>query len=873
MERLLARVSIGWMVAATALMSVAIVIAIGAMVFVSAEELRSAGEIARTGRDNEAIAATVRIALGDAIRHTATFLRTHDEGLIPTVRASFQAADAAVAKLAAITRSGDAWADDVATLAAGVGSMNALFDQLVSLESQAGFGPDQGLRAGMFHAQAKLHRLIDGWVAAGLPVVQAGSLQERLLAMQLAGEEYQLHGEDSALEDLRSASVALQDAVGEKDVDVRDLAAYRRALIDYSDAFESLIGTIDQARGKIDNLEAWATAMTPRYDEMGQIFGAYARAGDDRFTRILTRNVGALIWAVLAAVALGCAGAILFGRALARPITRMTAAMNEIAAGDLAVAIPCQEQSNELGEMARALAVFKENAAAIRRANEEMRTAQSVANLGSWIWDPRTDELLYSEEMLRIFGLPPDRPRLSVAQMLAQYHPDDRPAAERVWKELREGKNSGRFQARIVRPGGAIRWVEAGGEATRDSEGRILRMFGTVLDITDRRQVEDELRQLQKTEALGQLTGGIAHDFNNQLAVISGNLELLLVRLADRPDLRSFAEKALRSVERGTTLTRSLLAFARKQPLSPEVVDANQLVGDMEDLIRRTIGETIELATVRSGGLWKCEVDSGQLENALLNLVINARDAMPRGGKLTIELANARLDDDYAAAQSDLTPGQYVMLAVSDSGVGMTPDLVARAFDPFFTTKEFGKGSGLGLSMVQGFVKQSGGHAKIYSEPGTGTTVKLYLPRSLRTADAGPIAPPAEETLGGSERILVVEDDPDMRTLVFALLASLGYEVLVTGTAAAALDILAHEPTIDLLLTDVVLGKDMNGRELADKAVAAMPGLKVLYMSGYTENAVLHHGRLDVGIHLLQKPFKRADLAAKVRFVLDQRNA
>jgi PAS domain S-box-containing protein len=738
---------------------------------------------------------------------------------------------------------------------------------------QIGFGRDQGLRANMVRAEGALHRLVDDWAAADLQVVRKSQLRETLLAMQLAGDEYQLYGENAALEAFRNASIALQDAVTESDVGAKDLSAFRRALLDYSDAFENLIGGIDQARGKIDNLEAWIAAIKPRYDEMGQMFSESARAGDDRFDRFLSHNVRIMIWAVLAAITLVCCGAILFGRAVAGPIARMTEAMNEIAVGDLAVAIPCQEQSNELGKMARALAVFKENAVAIRRANEEMRTAQSAAHLGSWTWDPRSERMLFSEEMLRIFGQPPDGLQPSPSAILAQCHADDRPAMERAWKELLAGRHIGHFEVRIVRPDRQVRWVEAGGVPILDADGQVVRLFGTILDITDRKHVEEQIVQLQKTEALGQLTGGIAHDFNNLLAVVSGNLELLLARLADRPDLSKFVEKALRSAERGATMTRSLLAFARKQPLSPEILDVGDLVGEMEDLMRRTLGEPIEMSVVKSGGLWKCEVDPGQLQNALLNLVINARDAMPAGGKLTIELANARLDDEYAAAQSDVTPGQYVMLAVSDNGTGMTPETVARAFDPFFTTKEFGKGSGLGLSMVHGFAKQSGGHVKIYSEVGIGTTIKLYLPRSFAKADGGVAARAPNMELGGVEKILVVEDDSDMRTLVFALLTSLGYSVLVTDKASAALEILAREPQVELLLTDVVLGEGMNGPDLAQKARTIMPHLKILFMSGYTENAVLHQGRLDPGVHLLQKPFKRAELAAKVRGLLSRRQS
>jgi CheY-like chemotaxis protein len=327
---------------------------------------------------------------------------------------------------------------------------------------------------------------------------------------------------------------------------------------------------------------------------------------------------------------------------------------------------------------------------------------------------------------------------------------------------------------------------------------------------------------------------------------------------------------AISAATRGSNLTQRLLAFSRQQPLKPEPTDLNKLISGMTELLQRTLGETIEIETVISGGLWSCEVDHVQMENALLNLAINARDAMPEGGKLTIETANARLDDEYAAGQLELAPGQYVMLAVTDTGSGMPPEAAAKAFEPFFTTKEVGKGSGLGLSMVYGFAKQSGGHAKIYSEVGEGTTVKLYLPRSMqateaagfeRLADGDPIQP-HEAT------IMVVEDDVDVRALTVTMLKSMGYTVLEAEKGDEAVDIIRDAGPVDLLLTDVVLPGALNGRNLADKVTEMFPEIRVLYMSGYTENSIIHQDRLDEGITLLQKPFRRADLAQKVKAAL-----
>jgi CheY-like chemotaxis protein len=359
----------------------------------------------------------------------------------------------------------------------------------------------------------------------------------------------------------------------------------------------------------------------------------------------------------------------------------------------------------------------------------------------------------------------------------------------------------------------------------------------------------------------------VAHDFNNMLAVIWGNAELIQDELGkDNPRLAA----VFRAAERGSDLTQHLLAFSRIQVLRPEIINANNLISDTTGLLRRTLEEHIEVETVTAAGLWNCEVDPAQLENALVNLALNARDAMSEGGKLTIETANARLDDDYAAAQGDLTPGQYVMVAVTDTGIGMSPEIRSRIFEPFFTTKAVGDGSGLGLSMVYGFVKQSGGHVAVYSEEGEGTTIKLYLPRSTGTV-AVERAPESDEVpVARGETVLVVEDDPEVRSLAVSLLSNLGYKVMEAATGMAALERLEAATGVDLLLTDVVMPGGMNGRELATEVVRRNPEIKVLYMSGYTENAIAHHGRLDADAELLQKPFRGGDLARAVRRIFDR---
>jgi PAS domain S-box-containing protein len=402
------------------------------------------------------------------------------------------------------------------------------------------------------------------------------------------------------------------------------------------------------------------------------------------------------------------------------------------------------------------------------------------------------------------------------------------------------------------------------------SQGDASQFVLTLRDISEAMRVQEQLRQSQKMEAVGQLTGGVAHDFNNLLAVISGNLELVEENLSAHPDLRELVRTSIRATDRGATLTRSLLAFARRQPLAPQTLDMNELIGEMSELLRRTLPGNIEVQFV-TASTWSCEADPGQLQNAILNLVANARDAMPEGGRLTIETGDAHLDEAYAAVHADVMPGDYVMLAVSDTGRGMSPPVLAHAFEPFFTTKEAGKGTGLGLSMVYGFAKQSGGHASIYSEVGEGTTVRMYLSRSAVAAERSAAASDTRETRGAGETILVVEDDPDMRRLTFALLRSLGYNVLGAASAEAALGILRDGQPISMLLTDVVLSGSMNGPRLAQAVDGLRPGIKVLYMSGYTENAILHHGRLDPGVQLLQKPFRKRDLAAKVRAILDDR--
>jgi PAS domain S-box-containing protein len=390
-------------------------------------------------------------------------------------------------------------------------------------------------------------------------------------------------------------------------------------------------------------------------------------------------------------------------------------------------------------------------------------------------------------------------------------------------------------------------------------------------EVQERSRAEEQLRQMQKMEAVGQLTGGIAHDFNNMLAVIIGGLNLLQRKLAKgETDVERFVEGALDGAQRAASLTQRLLAFSRQQPLAPEPLSANRLVSDMSELLVRTLGETISVQTVLAAGLWRIKADPGQLENAILNLSVNARDAMPGGGKLTIETSNAFVDDAFAR-EFAISPGQYVLIAVADNGSGMSPEVIAKAFDPFYTTKSVGKGTGLGLSQVYGFVRQSGGHVKIYSELGVGTTVKIYLPRHYGEAPQ-PVSrqnPAATHRGLPSEVVMVVEDEDRVRAVSVEALRELGYTVLEAATPVEALRLFDEGTRVSLLFTDVVM-PEMSGRDLADHARQRQENLKVLYTTGYTRNAIVHNGILDPGTSLLTKPFSIHDLAVKVRRLLDE---
>ncbi|HEY2246185.1 MAG TPA: response regulator [Bradyrhizobium sp.] len=455
------------------------------------------------------------------------------------------------------------------------------------------------------------------------------------------------------------------------------------------------------------------------------------------------------------------------------------------------------------------------------------------------------------------------------------YTEEDR-KAEIPLKALSIAAQTGKYEAEgwRVRKDESKFWASVVINAIRDAKGEIIGFAKITRDLTERRAAEERAQQAQKMEGIGQLTGGVAHDFNNLLTIILGNLETLQRNLnvpaIDVQALKRSVDNAMTGARRAESLTQRLLAFSRQQPLDPKPLDLGRLVTGMSDLLRRTLGEQVTVETVLGGGLWKALADPNQLELAIINLAVNARDAMPQGGRLTLETANVYLDERYAVGQIEVIPGQYVMLAVTDTGTGMTPEVKAKAFDPFFTTKDVGHGTGLGLSQVYGFVKQSRGHIKIYSEVGEGTTIKLYMPRAHAAADVADeesTQPLARGSTG--ETILVVEDDAGVRAYTCDTLRALGYVVVEAETGRTALHLLEANPHIRLLFTDIGLPGGMNGRQLADEARRRRQDLKVLFTTGYARNAIIHGGRLDPGVELITKPFSQAALASKLRDIFD----
>lgn len=506
----------------------------------------------------------------------------------------------------------------------------------------------------------------------------------------------------------------------------------------------------------------------------------------------------------------------------------------------------------------------------LREEGERLRALLHVAADAIYDVDLRAATVSWSEGMRGIFGHDWEGVHPRLTHWENAIHPDDRTMIARQFRAFIAGRQDDwRAEYRFRCGDGSYARVRDRARALRDDSGEAFRVIGSMEDVTAASEAVDRLHQAQKLEAVGKLTGGVAHDFNNLLTVIVGNAELLAAAAGSETE-QALAEAVVQAAERGADLVRSLLSFARRQPLQPRLLAPPDVLAELTRMLARTLPAYVLLRLLTPAGLWPVEADPSQLQTALLNLALNACDAMPGGGQLMIEMSNVRLDAAYAGDNPGARAGDYLRIALSDTGAGMPPEVRDRAFDPFFTTKPAGKGSGLGLSMVHGFASQSGGHVKIYSELGEGTTVSLYLPRSLQdgTGSAPYLAPAVAMPMGHGEHVVVAEDDPALRGHVQRLVESLGYRVTAAADGDAALLAIRAAGDVALLFTDMVMPGELNGRLLAERACAEWPELRVLFTSGYTENSIVHHGRLDPGLHLLSKPYRRQDLALKLHQVL-----
>jgi signal transduction histidine kinase/CheY-like chemotaxis protein len=528
------------------------------------------------------------------------------------------------------------------------------------------------------------------------------------------------------------------------------------------------------------------------------------------------------------------------------------------------------------------------------------------AIIGTWLWDPIADRFTVDDAFASNFGLDPAlrEEGITLEQVIAAVHPDDQAGLAAAINEATVRGGQYAHQYRTRRADGRYYWLEANGRVDKAPDGTAISFPGVLIDIEQRRadeaerirvteelrrlnetleqriaaatadlmQTEEALRQSQKMEAVGQLTGGLAHDFNNLLAGISGSLELMQTRMQQGrfTDVERYMAAAQGAAKRAAALTHRLLAFSRRQTLDPKPTNVNRLVSDMQELVQRTVGPGIAVEVVGASGLWPVLVDPSQLENSLLNLCINARDAMPDGGRITVETANKWMDE-RAAKMHDMPEGQYLSLCVTDTGTGISPDLIARVFEPFYTTKPIGEGTGLGLSMIYGFAKQSGGQVRIYSEVGKGTTVCIYLPRHYgpieeeRPSTGSQPLPRSEQ----GETVLVVDDEPTVRMLITDILEELGFTAIEAGDSVAGLKVLQSDVRIDLLVTDVGLPGGMNGRQMADAARVSRPDLKVLFITGYAENAAVGNGQLAPGMAVLTKPFPMETMAARILSMIE----
>ena len=645
-------------------------------------------------------------------------------------------------------------------------------------------------------------------------------------------------------------------------------------------------------------LDAETDAATPQIGQpLGLIALTISQASTDLAVHQAQRTAAVLTGLSALAVSLL---ALLAVRRMTQPLRKLVAGTEELADGNLGARVSVTS-SDEIGELARsfnnmATTLQQSQAevlsyqrdleqrvaartAALQESNRQLQEAEAkyrtlveqlpgityIAEIGMdgrWLYvSPQVESLL---------GFSAAEWMAEPTRWAKQIHPDD-------LETVRAGKTrlaaeGGTFYGdyRILARDGHIVWFRDLAVAIHDATGQPRRLQGVLLDITDAKQTEAKFLQAQKVEAIGQLAGGVAHDFNNILTAITGYSELTLRRLAVSDPLYLNLQEIHKAADRAAGLTRQLLAFSRKQTLQPKVIDLNTVLVDMDKMLRRLIGEHIDLATLSGRDLGRVKADPAQIEQIIINLSVNARDAMPYGGSLTVETDNVTLDTRYARTHNDVTPGRYVMLAVSDTGVGMTNEVKAHLFEPFYTTKGVGKGTGLGLATCYGIIKQSGGHIAVYSEPGRGTTFKVYLPFVDAEADALKPTTPDAPAAGGQETVLLVEDEPAVREMAALVLGELGYRVVAASNGVEALDVVAQRTgdDFDLLVTDVVMPQ-MGGKELADQLSVSRPNVKVLFTSGYTEDAIVHHGVLEPGIAFLQKPYTTAALARKVRSVLD----
>ncbi|HTB83887.1 MAG TPA: ATP-binding protein [Candidatus Sulfotelmatobacter sp.] len=511
----------------------------------------------------------------------------------------------------------------------------------------------------------------------------------------------------------------------------------------------------------------------------------------------------------------------------------------------------------------------------LRKSQSQLAQAQHIARMGSWEWDLTKNKVTWSEETQRLYGRNPEDVGSPMEVCIEErIHPDDRLRVNQIMAESLRTRQPFVCDHRIILPDGCERIMQGRGEILLDDRGEPVKMFGIVQDITEAKRAqealqrsEEQLRQSQKMEAVGQLAGGVAHDFNNLLTVINGYCALALQKEQEVRPVRKNLEEIQKASERASALTGQLLAFSRKQVLQPRVLHLNEIVQGMEKMLRRLIGEDIELSTFYDSSLKNVLADPGQIEQVIMNLVVNARDAMPRGGKLNIKTSNISIDQKSSSRNRTLEIGDYVMIAISDNGVGMTEEIKAHLFEPFFTTKGLGKGTGLGLATCYGIIGQSGGDIRVYSEPNSGTTFKIYLPRTDATFEPVVISDSGRLSTG-TESILIVEDDPSVRALTVAILRNCGYQVQDSSNAFEALILLKRNPRFDLVITDVIMPQ-MSGKELYDQIKDQLPHIKVMLISGYTDDALAHHGVLDEGLAFLEKPFSPAKLARKVREILD----